>query len=152
MTAFLIIDVETSGLDREQDELLEVGAAVFDADHGVPVECWSSIVAAGGNPIQQLNRIPPAVVQDDRRLLSHAAIDRLRSMVEGCRPDDVYLLAHNAAFDRQWLPELEGRRGMGLPPQHESARRPEGNPEPLVHGPLRLGARGRRRPPLPGAL
>jgi len=112
VTAFVIVDVETSGLDPEQDELLEVGAVAFDADHGVPVSVWSDLCRAESNAAEQVNHIPEAALS--RGAGRAATLARLREFVDESRDRnggvDPYVLAHKAEFDRQWLPLLDEKR------------------------------------------
>jgi DNA polymerase-3 subunit epsilon len=108
LPAFLIVDVETTGLDPQADHLIEVAAVLFDPDIGAPIESRSVLVHAPDNPAAHINRIhasgPRLYGVADARvrdmladLLAHGSAVRGASVI----------LAHNAAFDRQWLPNLD---------------------------------------------
>lgn len=105
MTSFLIVDVETTGLDTAQHQLVEVGAVVFDADRGIPIASASRLVRADGNAAAAINRIPEDAVRSDTAMPPEA-LDRFFDALAICdsRP---YYVAHNAKFDRQWLPPLD---------------------------------------------
>lgn len=113
MTAsLLLVDVETTGLDPQRDELVEIGAVLFDAGLGVPISAWSSLVRASGNAAAALNRIPPEAVQTDTLPDPEMAWTPLRMMANAGkeRSGAFYCVAHNAAFDSAWLPPLEEER------------------------------------------
>jgi DNA polymerase-3 subunit epsilon len=108
LPAFLIVDVETTGLDLMTHDLIEVAAVLFDPDIGAPIESRSVLVHAPDNPAAHINRIhasgPRLYGVADARvrdmladLLAHGSAVRGASVI----------LAHNAAFDRQWLPKLD---------------------------------------------
>jgi DNA polymerase-3 subunit epsilon len=102
MTTLLLVDTETTGLDPERDRLIEAGAVLFDGATGRIVRCASWLLREESNPAEPINRLPVD-------LLVRCGWDRdavgceLMELASEC-PD--YVLAHNASFDRQWLPEL----------------------------------------------
>jgi DNA polymerase-3 subunit epsilon len=95
-----IVDVETSGLLAGQDALLEVGFAVYSLEHKALIEARSFLVDAPSNAASDINGIPPAL------LISHGAVRASVGPQLGPLRDVDAIVAHNAAFDRQWLPEL----------------------------------------------
>jgi DNA polymerase-3 subunit epsilon len=99
----LIVDVETSGLLAGQDALLEVGVAVWSVEHSALIEACSFLVRASENAAAEMNGIPVALVRDARTVRPMVGT-RLRALVDSYGLDAA--LAHNAAFDQQWLPEL----------------------------------------------
>lgn len=111
MTTLLIIDLETTGTDPEHDQIVEVGAVLFDCSTAVPVACKAALVRAESNPAEALNGIPSAVLQQ----LWCIEPGRVRPMLLGLEKlgksvDDVIWCAHNGtAFDRRFLPGLGER-------------------------------------------
>ncbi|WP_413440303.1 3'-5' exonuclease [Synechococcus sp. MIT S1220] len=101
----LIVDTETTGLDPEQDQCLEVGAILFDVASRAVLAQQSFLLPVERNPAESINRIPAAVSclnQPWRPALSY-----LQALLDAT---DV-VVAHNASFDRQWfgrspLPEI----------------------------------------------
>lgn len=110
MQPFIIVDTETTGLDPAVDQLVEVGAVLFDADRGVPIRAASELVYARSNAAAAKNGIPEDVVQMGWSLPR----ERVGAFFEGFESaaravDEPIYLAHNAAFDRSFLPGIGGR-------------------------------------------
>ena len=93
----LIIDTETTGLDPQLDHCLEVGVILFDVPSRQVLAQHSFLLPVDANAAEAINRIPAAATnlpQPWRPALSY-----LQSLLDAA---DV-LVAHNAAFDRQWF-------------------------------------------------
>ena len=108
MRDFLIIDTETTCVDPAEGHLLEVAAVLFDPGMGIATRTYAALVAAEieVNEARAINRIPAAAVWPGPSATSRReVIDRVRQMARDGAP---YILAHNAAFDRGWLPEMDG--------------------------------------------
>ena len=104
----LIIDLETTGTDPAVDHVVEVGAVLFDVDLAVPVACKSALVRAESNPAELVNGIPAAALTGSWCITP----EQVRPMLAGfakLSPEPPIWVAHNAAFDRQWLPGLGDR-------------------------------------------
>ena len=93
----LIIDTETTGLDPERDRCLEVGAILFDVSARSVLAQQSFLLPVESNAAEPINRIPAAVTR-----LPQPWPGALRWFDELLVAADV-LVAHNAAFDRQWF-------------------------------------------------
>ena len=93
----LIVDTETTGLDPDLDHCLEVGAILFDVPSRSVLAQQSFLLPVEANPAEPINRISAEVT---RR--SQPWREALRWFEELLRAADV-LVAHNAAFDRQWF-------------------------------------------------
>ena len=97
MRTLLIIDTETTGLDPQLDHCLEVGVILFDVPSRQVLAQHSFLLPVDANAAEAINRIPAAATnlpQPWRPALSY-----LQSLLDAA---DV-LVAHNAAFDRQWF-------------------------------------------------
>lgn len=103
MKLVAIVDTETSGLDLATGELLEVAVALWSFDLGL-VHAGSVPVRAEANGAAAVNGIPLALVQSFGRTR-----DGLDVWLAGMTAGADAIVAHNADFDRQWLPELHGR-------------------------------------------
>ena len=93
----LIIDTETTGLDPEKDRCLEVGAILFDVSTRSVLAQQSFLLPVETNAAEPINRIPASVTR-----LPQPWTGALRWFDELLSASDV-LVAHNAAFDRQWF-------------------------------------------------
>ena len=100
MKLVAIVDTETSGLDLVMGELLEVAVALYSFEHGL-VQAGSMLLTADKNEASGVNGIALELVQcfGAKR---PALLMFLRAMTDSADA----IVAHNADFDRQWLPEL----------------------------------------------
>lgn len=100
----LILDTETTGLDPERHECIELGAVLFHVPRRAVLSQVSFLLPCMDNPAYPVNGIPvdvshllqlwPSGLAHFEQMLGHADV----------------VVAHNAAFDRQWF-------GLGqLPP------------------------------------
>jgi len=97
------IDLETTGVDKIHDRIVEVGAVLWDTDLKVPVEIYSELVKEEDRPVIDssfdVSHITPEMIdnygQDPEDIIS--SID---DMV--CKSD--YIVAHNGLnFDQEML-------------------------------------------------
>lgn len=97
------IDFETTGLNPESDQIIEVGAVVWDAEQKKPVEMFSKLVQVTKLPLE------PKIIEltgiTDEHLKSFGVplagvLDELSLLAAKCD----YLVGHNAlGFDRKFL-------------------------------------------------
>jgi DNA polymerase III subunit epsilon len=97
MRRALILDTETSGVDPLVDQIIEVGACLYDLEIGCPIESYASLLRADGNSAERINGIPARALVDARH-----AIDVWRRVLELAELSDV-VVAHNAEFDRSFV-------------------------------------------------
>jgi DNA polymerase-3 subunit epsilon len=93
----LILDTETTGLDPETQHCVEVGAILFDVQSRAVLAQQSFLLPAETNAAEPINRISAAVTR-----LPQPWKEGLRWFQNLLDAADV-LVAHNAAFDRQWF-------------------------------------------------
>lgn len=98
MQRCLIVDCETTGLDPEKDTAIEVGAILYDLRAATVLASFSSLIRASANPVENINRIPPAALLEAPEPATVWA--RVGALAEQA---DV-ILAHNADFDRSFCP------------------------------------------------
>ena len=96
-SSLLILDTETSGLDPEVDSCLEVGAILFDVASCSVLAQQSFLLPVETNAAEAINRIPAAVTRLPQPWSE--GMSWFQNLVAAA---DV-LVAHNAAFDRQWF-------------------------------------------------
>lgn len=115
------IDLETTGLDAERDELMEWGFA--RVTEGRVEGIGGSLVRPGGPVSPEAQRITGL---DDEQLASAPALtDVLDSIAEELERAEA-VIAYNASFDRTFLARAFARAGRTLPD------RPWLDPFPLV--------------------
>lgn len=93
----LILDTETTGLDPETQHCVEVGAILFDVQSRAVLAQQSFLLPAETNAAEPINRIPAVVTR-----LPQPWKQALLWFQNLLGAADV-LVAHNAAFDRQWF-------------------------------------------------
>lgn len=102
----LILDTETTGLTPERHQCIEVGAILFDVASRSVLSQLSFLLPCERNPAEMVNGIAAAVTRLDQPL--ETALRLLEELVASADA----VVAHNAAFDRQWfgiggLPAIE---------------------------------------------
>ena len=103
----LILDTETTSLSPADGHCIEVGAVLFHVPSRSVLTQVSFLLPCRSNPAQAVNGIAAAVTRLEQP--SAPALACFEAMVAAADA----LLAHNAAFDRQWfghgpLPALAG--------------------------------------------
>jgi DNA polymerase-3 subunit epsilon len=93
----LILDTETTGLDPASGQCLEVGAVLFHVPGRAVLGQLSFLIPASSNPARHVNGIDPAVTQVAQPW--RQSLELFMALVESAEA----VLAHNAAFDRQWF-------------------------------------------------
>jgi DNA polymerase-3 subunit epsilon len=93
----LILDTETTGLEPENHCCVEVGAILFDVQSRAVLAQQSFLLPAETNAAEPINRIPAAVTRLPQPWKQ--ALLWFQNLLDAA---DV-LVAHNAAFDRQWF-------------------------------------------------
>lgn len=98
MRHVLILDTETTGLDPATCAVIEVGCIAYDVAHAVPLESFASLLCADSNAAEAINHIPAGVLRDAPEPAD------VWARVERMMFDADAILAHNAAFDRGFVP------------------------------------------------
>jgi DNA polymerase III, epsilon subunit and related 3''-5'' exonucleases len=93
----LILDTETSGLDPEQDQCLEVGAILFDVPEREVLVQQSFLLPVDHNPAQAINHIAASATRCPQPW--REGLRYLQALMDTAD----LLVAHHAAFDRQWF-------------------------------------------------
>ena len=93
----LILDTETTGLEPENHCCVEVGAILFDVQSRAVLAQQSFLLPAATNAAEPINRIPAVVTRLPQPWKQ--ALLWFQDLLDAA---DV-LVAHNAAFDRQWF-------------------------------------------------
>lgn len=93
----LILDTETTGLTPGPAACIEVGAILFHVPTRAVLSQLSFLLACSNNPAEAINGIPAAVSRLGQPW--QASLNCFEAMLAVADA----VLAHNAAFDRQWF-------------------------------------------------
>ncbi|MEX1316438.1 MAG: 3'-5' exonuclease [Synechococcaceae cyanobacterium] len=93
----LILDTETTALDPSQGRCIEVGAILFAVAERAVLSQVSFLLPVDANPAEPINGIPAVVSRLPQPW--QAGLQCFTAMLEAAEA----VLAHNAAFDRQWF-------------------------------------------------
>ena len=96
-TTLLLLDCETTGLQVGTDELCEIGAVLFSVPHRAVLQQLSFLLPIAANGAQEINGIDPVLTQQPQPW--QQGLQWFESLLAVA---DV-VVAHNAAFDRQWF-------------------------------------------------
>lgn len=99
MKLVLILDCETTGLDPKADRAIEVAAVQYSLESACVVQAYSQLIAGGPNDAETINHIPSKALEWGD--YAAGVWERVSAMSKPCDA----ILAHNAAFDRRWVPE-----------------------------------------------
>jgi DNA polymerase-3 subunit epsilon len=110
-----MVDTETTGLDSQKHDLLEVACALYDVKRGCMIEARSWLLHAEDNPMEKVNGLPAELLSERGRKMT--TDEDLRAMEDLARlllrADAV--VAWNAAFDQPWIETYLDRLQL-LPP------------------------------------
>jgi DNA polymerase-3 subunit epsilon len=93
----LILDTETTGLVPQRDRCIELGAVLFDVPRRSVLSQVSLLLPCEQNPAQAVNGIDPVLTQQPQPW--QQGLQWFEALLAAA---DV-VVAHNAAFDRQWF-------------------------------------------------
>ena len=102
----LILDTETTGLDNENDDCIEVGSILFNVKSRSVLAQQSFLLPVEINNAEKINNIPAEITRLPQPLSE--AIKYFESLVRVSN----LIVAHNAEFDKKWfglkkLPQIE---------------------------------------------
>jgi DNA polymerase-3 subunit epsilon len=99
----LIIDLETTGIDPQNYEVIELGAILYSVPNQCVLQQLSTLFPVGENKAEMVNRISSQASQEVQNF--ELALQQFQKWVEIAD----FLVAHNASFDSQWF-------GLGVLP------------------------------------
>jgi DNA polymerase-3 subunit epsilon len=92
-----IVDTETTGITPES-ACVEVACILYSVQHAAAIRSFASLIRADSNPAYDINAIPEELLREAPE--PPPVWSRIREMVGKA---DV-LVAHNAAFDKRYIP------------------------------------------------
>ncbi|MGD1874308.1 MAG: 3'-5' exonuclease [Mastigocoleus sp.] len=104
----LIVDTETTALEPELGQVIEVGAILYSVKYQTIIQQVATLLPAQNNPAQSINRIDvaPLLEIDEKtaniglQMIVEMAKKSEFAMVHGHPPSAI---AHNAEFDKKWF-------------------------------------------------
>ncbi len=93
----LIVDTETTGLNPQEDQCLEIGSILFNVPSRSVLAQQSFLLPVENNSAEKINHIPAEVTRLEQPW--NQGLHYLKALIDTA---DV-LVAHNASFDRKWF-------------------------------------------------
>jgi DNA polymerase III subunit epsilon len=97
-----ILDLETTGLDPEKDEVIEIGAILYSVKHQTVLRQYSTVIPVKENPQESINKISVEASQSLLEYDGELGRSDIFVPVFGMVQKSEYLIAHNANFDKHW--------------------------------------------------
>ena len=93
----LIVDTETTGLDENSEEVIEIGCILFHVSSKSVLSQASFLLPVNENKAEYINGIPQEVSNISQPW--EKGLDFFLSLVDSCD----LIVAHNAEFDKKWF-------------------------------------------------
>lgn len=98
MKTALILDTETSGTGPDRDHVIEIACVLYSIESATPIGSYASLLRAETNEAEAINRIPASALKDAPEPA------KVWSFVGAMIDKSDAIIAHNAEFDRSFLP------------------------------------------------
>jgi len=106
----LIVDVETTGLDRENDKIVELAYCLWSVEHRSIVEAYSTLLWQEKNPAEPFNRISERLLWDEGR-----SPDLPREIFLTAVLGAQAIVGHQVDFDQAFLERFMGSKLQSTP-------------------------------------
>ena len=110
----LVIDIESTGIDAKKDEIIEIGAALYDWETKKPVSLQSDIILYDGKlseTIKRITGIEDWMLEKPYATPLKTAMFRLSRLMISAK----YIVGHNLPFDLRFLATAAAKTGIILP-------------------------------------
>ena len=97
INSILIVDTETTGLDENKNQLIEIGCILFNIPAKEVLSQISFLLPVSINEAENINGISPEMTQISQPW--EDAISFFYKLVDCCD----YIVAHNVEFDKKWF-------------------------------------------------
>ncbi len=95
----LIIDTETTDLEVDKGQVIEIGAILYSVKHQTIIQQASTLLPAVSNPAERINRIPVAPLVEMTVETAQQGLWMITKMAQMAE----FVIAHNAEFDKKWF-------------------------------------------------
>ncbi len=95
------VDVETTGLDAEKDEITEIGAVLWDTEARAPVQMLNCLIDIKGNVPEEITKLTG--ITDEMLWTYGIPLDSSADLLCELALKADYYCAHNAPFDRKFI-------------------------------------------------
>jgi len=112
----LAVDVETTGLDPEKDQIIEIGACVYSLDRKKPIIMLSSTIEISEPLTEEIIGITGISQEEVTSPIGQPLNSILFDLANLSKLDGVtHFMAHNAPFDRAFIQNAFKRSGIDMP-------------------------------------
>lgn len=109
MNRLFLYDTETTGIDPQHHQVIEVACAVYDIEHNAILNTFSALIYSEHNEAEKINGIAVGLLLN---AFDRAAVwSRIAQIVSGCDA----VVAHRAEFDYSFTPEMARGTDRNLP-------------------------------------
>lgn len=95
----LILDTETTDLDVNVGQVIELGVILYSVKHQATIQQYSTLLPAQNNPAEYINRIKPELLTQITTEQVAESLWMLNNMAKKAQ----VIVAHNAEFDQKWF-------------------------------------------------
>lgn len=103
MTTVLAVDLETTGVDENKDQIIEIAGVLWDADRNRVIESLSSLILPN-EEFQLTPEVEGLTHVSQVQVLKHGkGLDQVMNILNPMACGADYLMAHNNEFERRFL-------------------------------------------------
>jgi len=99
----LIVDTETTSLDRADGRVIELAALLYSVEHRTILSEFATLLPGDTNEAEKINRIPATALSEMKELIV-SLVEPLKDTFRRFRSEAEVIVCHNVEFDRQWFP------------------------------------------------
>jgi DNA polymerase III alpha subunit (gram-positive type) len=109
------IDIETTGLDPDTDEIIELGAVVWDSEQKKPIELFSQLISIGDRILPK-KIVEMTGITDEHLKMFGLPISKVIGLLDGMASKCEFYVGHNALrFDNVFLEKACAKISKDIP-------------------------------------
>lgn len=102
MTKLAIIDLETTAIRPDEGSIIEIAVILYSVKHSSELAAVSTLIPTELNQAKSINHIDELATQEAVDILD-AGLSFAKDLINSAD----YVVAHNAAFEKAWLPWIK---------------------------------------------